>query len=316
MLQRWIWQEAVLLAKSVEGDGPAVGPLTPELAQAIKLHKQPLKGRNLGRKGGQAPLLQQSVGLVNSSTSLHVSRYRLLKRRGVALQIGGFGDRLAEPGGGGDQLPGLVAGGIPLEPEGVTLLLAIAAQTLGSPLGSAAELLAMESIESGIENRCFLKAEGVNPAQVLRLGQLPFLCKQEFGFISGALIEGCMPQAQVARQLAAAIDQSGGNGLGGLGCTSMRGAFEVVDVFDHQGPTGNDEGQVIELSLARRPTFLPMGRSKVDLCKRRHHCVADRCAQIVSGVGLRGVGRTWALPVPRQGQRRLHGTQELIAGIG
>ena len=117
------------------------------------------------------------MGLVNSSSSLHVSRHRTLEGRGVELQIAGFVDRHSEPGGGGDQLPGLVAGWILLQPEGVALLLAIAAQALGRPLGSAAELPAMESIESGIKNRALLKAEGVDPAQVLCPGHLPFFCK-------------------------------------------------------------------------------------------------------------------------------------------
>ena len=95
------------------------------------------------------------------------------------------------------------------------MLLAVAAQALGRPLGRAAELPALESIESGIENRALLKAERVDPAQVLSPGQLPFLRQQEFGFISGALIEGGVAQAQVTRQIAAAGDQPGRDRLGG-----------------------------------------------------------------------------------------------------
>ena len=85
-----------------------------------------------------------------------------------------------------------------------------------------------------------------------------------------------MAQAQVTCQLAAAGDQSGGNRLGDLGCSALRGSLEVVDVFDHQGPTGNDERQVIELLLTGRPARLPMGWLKVNLRERRHHGVADR----------------------------------------
>ena len=96
---------------------------------------------------------------------------------------------LAKAGGSGDQLPSFVAGGILLQPEGIALLFAITAQALGRPLGSTAELLAMEGVEGGVEDRALLKAEGVDTAQVLCPAQLAFFTEQQFGFISGALIE-------------------------------------------------------------------------------------------------------------------------------
>ena len=145
-----------------------VSPLTPELAQPSSTSNR--SKADLGREGG-TPLLQQPMGLVNRSPAPH-SNHRLQGKR-IALQIAGFGDRLPEPGGG-DQLPGLVAGRILLKPEGIALLFAITAQALGSPLGRAAELLAMKSIERGIENRALFKAEGVDAAQVFCLGLLTF----------------------------------------------------------------------------------------------------------------------------------------------
>ena len=78
-------------------------------------------------------------------------------------------------GGGGDQLPGFMTGGILLQPEGIALLLAIAAQALGGPLGGAAELPLLQGIEGSLQNRALLEAEGVDPAQVCRFGQLAFL---------------------------------------------------------------------------------------------------------------------------------------------
>ena len=92
----------MLLAQRVEGDRPAVGPLAPELAQAIEFHKQPLEGRDLGLQIVVAPLLQQPVGLIHGGSTFDVAGHRLLQRQQVAGQITGVADGLAEPGGGGD----------------------------------------------------------------------------------------------------------------------------------------------------------------------------------------------------------------------
>ena len=78
LLQGRIWQEAMLLAQCVEGDRPAIGPLAPELAQAIEFHQQPLEGRDLGLQIVVAPLLQQPVGLIHGSSTFDVAGDRLL----------------------------------------------------------------------------------------------------------------------------------------------------------------------------------------------------------------------------------------------
>ena len=96
------------------------------------------------------------------------------------------------------------------------MLLAIAAQALGGPLGCAAELALLQGIERGLQDRALLEAEGVDPAQVFRLGQLAFLAQQQLGFIGGALIEGGVARAQMAGQLTAGGDQTGRNGFGGF----------------------------------------------------------------------------------------------------
>ena len=316
MLQAWFGQEAVLLAGRVEGNRPTIGPLAPELAQTIEFHQQPLERRDLGGEGGEAPLLQQPVGLIHGGTTLHVAIDCLLQRGQVARQIAGVVDGLAEACGGGDQLPGFMTCGILLQPEGIALLLAIAAEALGGPLGGAAELAQLQGIERSLQHRALLEAEGVDPAQVFRYGQLAFLAEQQLGFIGGALIEGGVAGAQMAGQLAAGAHQPSRNGFGSFCCSSLRGTLEVVDVFDHQRPAGEDEGQVIPLLPGGGAARFPRGLADVGLGQGRHHGVADRMAKITAVAGFRCLLRCRTVPGSGQPEGCLHGPQELIAGIG
>ena len=316
LLQAGFGQKAVLPAKGVEGDRPAIGPLAPELPQTIKFHQQPLERRNLGGEGGEAPLLQQPVGLIHGGAALHVAIDCQLQRGQVAGQIAGVVDGLAEAGGGGDQLPGFMPGGILLQPEGIALLLAIAAQALGGPLGGVAELALLEGIERSLQNRALLETERVDPAQVFRFGQLAFLAEQQLGFIGGALIEGGVAGAQMACQLAAGAHQPSRNGLGGFRCGSLGGTLEVVDVLDHQRPAREDEGQVIPLLAGGGAARFPRRLADVGLGQGRHHGVADRIAEITALAGFRCVLRSRPVPVSGQPKCCLHGPQELIAGIG